>query len=87
MVAEDARCSTANPLFSEVTQPGIGTYLMPGSPLRFTAASLAPGRLPAEPAPRLGAHTDEVLGDILGLSAAEIGKLHDEGVVAGPQNG
>ena len=37
------------------------------------------------PAPRLGAHTDEVLGDVLGLSTAEIGKLHDEGVVAGPR--
>lgn len=34
-------------------------------------------------APMLGEHTEEVLADWLGLSAAEIGRLHDDGVVAG----
>ena len=83
MLAEDPRCSAANPLFGEVDQPGIGRTLTPASPLEFTAASLAPGRLPPLAAPRLGGHTDEILADLLGLSAAEIGKLHDAGVVAG----
>ncbi len=32
----------------------------------------------------LGEHTDEVLAELLGLSDAEIGRLHDDGVVAGP---
>ena len=36
MVSTDPRCSTANPMFAEVDQPGIGTYLMPGSPLEFS---------------------------------------------------
>jgi 2-methylfumaryl-CoA isomerase len=67
-------------MFDLVEQPGIGTYLMPGSPLAFTGCD----RLPARPAPQLGEHTDEVLDEILGLSAAAIGRLHDEGVVAGP---
>jgi 2-methylfumaryl-CoA isomerase len=40
-------------------------------------------RKPAVPAPRLGQHTNEILGDLLGLSDGEIGKLHDQGVVAG----
>jgi len=40
-------------------------------------------RRSVEPAPRLGQHTDEVLAGVLGLSAAEIGRLHDAGVVAG----
>jgi 2-methylfumaryl-CoA isomerase len=35
------------------------------------------------PAPRLGQHTDEVLGEVLGLSDHEIGLLHDKGIVAG----
>lgn len=78
-IAEDPRCSPANPLFERVTQPGIGTMLMPGTPLRF--AGLQP--TPVAPAPRLGADTDAVLSEILGLSAAAIGRLHDRGVVGG----
>lgn len=78
-LAEDPRCSPANPLFARVEQPGIGTMLMPGSPLRF--AGQAPP--PVRPAPRLGADTDAVLADRLGLSAAAIGDLHDRGIVAG----
>jgi 2-methylfumaryl-CoA isomerase len=35
-------------------------------------------------APTLGEHTDEILADLLGLSGAEIGRLHDTGTVAGP---
>lgn len=78
LVEEDPRCSTASQLFREVEQPGIGTYLSPGSPVAFD------GALPVEPtpAPRLGEHTDEILAEELGLSAAEIGVLHDEGTVA-----
>jgi 2-methylfumaryl-CoA isomerase len=80
LVEHDPRCSVANPMFAEVNQPGIGTYLMPGSPLAFTGAErLRPAR-----APVLGEHTDEVLAGVLGLSEAEIGRLHDQGVVAGP---
>ncbi len=80
LVERDPRCSTANPMFSEVEQPGIGTYLMPGAPLAFSSAE----RLRARPAPLLGEHTDEVLASVLGLSDGEIGRLHDDGVVAGP---
>lgn len=78
LVANDPRCSPANPMFADVEQPEIGTYLTPGSPIEFSADD----RIPPAPAPRLGQHTDEVLGQILGLSAAEIGRLHDDGVVA-----
>ncbi len=80
LVSEDPRCSPANPMFREVEQPGVGRYLMPGSPLDFAAV----GRLPAEPAPALGQHTEEILACELGLSEREIGRLHDAGVVAGP---
>ena len=80
LVEQDPRCSTDNPMFEEVEQPGIGTYLMPGSPLDFGALD----RVPVRRAPLLGEHTDEVLGDLLGLSGAEIGRLHYRGVIAGP---
>ena len=53
---------------------------MPTTPLDFGRLP----RLPATPAPRLGEHTDQILLDILGLSEAEVGRLHDARVVAGP---
>ncbi|UGS36056.1 CoA transferase [Capillimicrobium parvum] len=80
LVDEDPRCSTANPMFSEVEHPGVGRYLMPASPLDFTAVD----RVPVSRAPLLGEHTEEVLADVLGLDPHEIGRLHDDGVVAGP---
>ncbi|MDE0945224.1 MAG: CoA transferase [Alphaproteobacteria bacterium] len=78
-LAEDWRCSTKNPVFEEVEQPGIGRYLTPGSPLDFGAAP----RETVQPAPGLGQHTDQILSDILGLSDGEIANLHDEGIVGG----
>jgi 2-methylfumaryl-CoA isomerase len=80
LVRDDPRCSAANPLFAEVEQPGIGPYLMPGLPLDFAAAP----RAASSPAPRLGEHTDLVLAEVLRLSQAEIGRLHDNRIVAGP---
>jgi 2-methylfumaryl-CoA isomerase len=80
LVDSDPRCSTENPMFEEVEQPGIGTYLMAGSPLEFAGN----GRLPPRRAPLLGEHTDEILSEMLSLSDTEIGRLHDDGVVAGP---
>jgi 2-methylfumaryl-CoA isomerase len=78
LVENDPRCSTDSELFRDVEQPGIGTYLTPGSPVAFG------GVLPVEPtpAPLLGEHTEQILSETLGLSVAEIGALHDDGVVA-----
>lgn len=80
LVSSDPECSPANPLFNEIEQPGIGRYLAPGNPLNFAQFA----RAPVAPAPRLGEHTDQILADDLGLSGAEIGRLHDAGIVAGP---
>ncbi len=79
LVREDARCSPANPMFSEIEQPGIGRLLVPGSPLAF-----ADDQVPPQPGPRLGQDTDEVLARVLGLSAASIGQLHDRRLAGGP---
>ena len=80
LVAEDIDCSDDNPLFQNVHQPGIGEFLMPGQPLSFGATT----REAIRPAPLLGQHTDEVLSEILGLSDGQIGRLHDNNIVAGP---
>ena len=82
MVENDPRCSPANPMFEELEQPGVGRYLVPGSPLCFGASP----RVPVKPAPRLGENTDEVLASILGLGDGQIGGLHDRGIIAGPTN-
>jgi crotonobetainyl-CoA:carnitine CoA-transferase CaiB-like acyl-CoA transferase len=57
--------------------PGVGRYRMPGSPLGFSNVD----RVPARRAPQLGEHTEAILADLLGLSAAEIGRLEASGVV------
>jgi len=82
LVEIDKDCSEDNPLFERVEQPGIGEYLMPSNPLDFQGI----GNIPVTPAPLLGQHTDEILADTLGLSSNEIGRLHDQGVVAGPNS-
>lgn len=79
-VNEDWRVSEKNDLFAKVDQPDIGPVLTPRSPIGFTA----PANLDPVKAPRLGANTDEILADVLGLGSGEIGRLHDQGTVAGP---
>jgi 2-methylfumaryl-CoA isomerase len=80
-LAADRDAVLDNPMFTVIDQPGIGRYPVAATPVQF-------GALPREaprPAPLLGQHTDEILSGILGLSGAEIGKLHDAKVVAGPR--
>jgi 2-methylfumaryl-CoA isomerase len=77
LVEEDARCSTANPMFEHVEHPGVGEYPMPRSPLDFGGT----GRLPVRRAPALGEHTEEILAQDLGLSDREIGRLAERSVI------
>lgn len=79
LVQMDPACSEANPLFRMTDQPGVGKLLAPGAPLDFSAFA----RVPVEPAPLLGEHTEEVLCSLLGMSTGEFGRLHDKGIVAG----
>ena len=78
LVRDDPRCSTDNPMFATVEQPGVGPVLMPRSPLRFVSAMAEPPR----PAVALGQDTEQVLAEVLGLSSARIGQLHDTGTVS-----
>ncbi|HVO54614.1 MAG TPA: CoA transferase [Solirubrobacterales bacterium] len=77
LVEEDPRVSTENPMFEAVEHPGVGEYLMPGTPLGFSGLQ----RQPVRRAPLLGEHTEEVLAEVLGLSQAEIGRLDESGVI------
>jgi 2-methylfumaryl-CoA isomerase len=80
LVANDPECSVENPLFTRIDQPGVGSMLAPGIPLDFQGI----GRHAAQPAPRLGEHTEQVLSELLGIDSAAYGALHDQGIVSGP---
>ncbi|MEO3757287.1 CoA transferase [Mycobacterium sp. B14F4] len=67
----------ANPMFTPLAQPRIGTYLAPGLPM-----SIGGQYPPAVPSPALGDDTTSVLGDWLGLTADEVDRLVESGTVA-----
>jgi len=77
---DDPDASADNPLFTHLEQPGVSAHLAPGSTFTFSDVP----RVALRPAPRLGEHTDEILLHLAGVSEAELGALHDAGVVAGP---
>ena len=81
LLDHDARVSLANPLFETIDTPGIGRHIAAGA----MAQAVGVARQPTSPAPLVGTHTDEILAEVLGLSGAAIGRLHDAGVVAGPE--
>ncbi|MSO67855.1 MAG: 2-methylfumaryl-CoA isomerase, partial [Pseudolabrys sp.] len=78
---KDFRLSAANPMFECISHPSGETYIAAGFPGIMSGAE----RTPVRPAPRLGVHTDEILAGELGLPESEIGRLHDAGIVAGPE--
>jgi 2-methylfumaryl-CoA isomerase len=77
MLAEDPRCSTANPMFRSTAHPGVGEFLTAATPLDFGAV----GRIAPGIAPRLGEHTRAVLAERLGLPDAELRTLADAGTI------
>lgn len=76
-VTQDARLVAGNPAFSKVEHAGGAAYPTPGA----AAHSPAVSREPAKPAPTIGADTDQVLAEHLGMGSGEIARLHDRGIV------
>jgi 2-methylfumaryl-CoA isomerase len=79
MLAEDPRCSEANPMFRRTEHPGVGSFLTARSPLSFASTDT----LPAGIAPALGAHTRTVLAERLGLDHGALDALALRGAVGG----
>lgn len=75
---EDPRLSLASALFSEFDHPSGLRYPAPGASATFAGKERGAG----VPAPRLGEHTDAVLGEVLGLDRARIRALHEAALVA-----
>ncbi|MXP10731.1 CoA transferase [Pseudoblastomonas halimionae] len=76
--ANDPQLVTDNPLFGPSTDNPSGfAYPSPGSFANMPAQD----RGTPEPAPYLGANSEEVLGEVLGLPNTAIGRLIDTGIV------
>jgi len=80
LFTDDPRVGLSNPMWELIQTPGVGMHRSAGTPIRCDGEERA--RLTA--APLLGADTDEILLGVLGLGSGEVGRLHDAGVVAGP---
>ncbi len=80
-VAEDIRADPhveSHNMLIEVPRPDApDPILVVGNPVKLS--HMAEG--PVEPFPRLGQHTDEVLGSTLGLDAGELARLREQGVI------
>jgi CoA:oxalate CoA-transferase len=67
----------AREMLVEVEHPRIGRFPLPNTPVKL---SRTPGGVRG-PSPDLGQHTDDVLRELLGLPAAEIGRLREAGAI------
>lgn len=63
-------------LIQEINHPTLGTMKMVGWPVRHDGAFAR-----IRPAPLVGEHAEDVLGNWLGLSPEEISKYHSDGVI------
>ncbi|MFK3740867.1 CaiB/BaiF CoA transferase family protein [Massilia sp. TN1-12] len=61
----------------DLPHPQAGTVPSVANPIKFSATPIAYGSAP----PLLGQHTQDILGTLAGLSAAEIAALKDKGIV------
>lgn len=68
-----------NPLFERVEHVRLGPLLASGGPAFFGHAA----HRPVPVAPVLGADTEAVLADVLGLPPRDIGRLRDDGIIGG----
>ena len=64
-------------MIAEIPHKRLGTWRVANTPFNISGATSGP----QGPSPDLGEHTEEVLTDMLGLSAQEVAKLRSEGVV------
>jgi crotonobetainyl-CoA:carnitine CoA-transferase CaiB-like acyl-CoA transferase len=61
----------------EYDHPEVGRVRLPGNPIKMSGVSGTISR----PAPRLGEHTDAILGELLGLTADQIASLREQGAI------
>lgn len=77
VVADFAADPSARPVLTGLDQPGIGEVISAHGPSRWDSSYSG-----SVPAAGLGADTDTVLAQVLGLSEDELRRMHDDGVIA-----
>ncbi len=77
-MAQTARAArrAVDSIVDEIDQPGVGPMLATGGPWRWNGTSRHP-----DPAPPLSGQTEEVLSEVLGLTTAEMGSLHQQRIL------
>jgi formyl-CoA transferase len=76
-VSQDPHIAGAREMFPEMEYPRIGKLKVTGSHLKFTETPAGP----RTPAPDLGQHNEEVYGEMLGLSADDLARLKEDGII------
>jgi formyl-CoA transferase len=66
----------ARDAIATIDHPTRGRFRVPGCPIRLSASEPV-----TTPPPLAGQHTDEVLGEVLGLSPAAVAALRTRGIV------
>ncbi len=64
----------------EVDHPGRGKYLTVGNPVKMSDSITEVKR-----SPLLGEHTEEILGEVLGYSAADLAEIKSSGAITAPE--
>jgi crotonobetainyl-CoA:carnitine CoA-transferase CaiB-like acyl-CoA transferase len=88
-VANPCRLYANNPqfksrgYFERPQHPIVGPLPLPSLPFRYASIE----RWLQKPAPTLGQHNQAVLGNLLGLSSAELAELETEGVIGSRPQG
>jgi formyl-CoA transferase len=75
--SEDTHISKAREMVVNIHQPGLGDVRLQGNPIKMSETDPRP----RGPAPALGADSERILKEILGLSDAEIKKLRESGAI------
>lgn len=74
----DRHTVQARNMITEVEHPDCGPMKLVSPPVKYSFSQPSI----RSPPPTLGQHTDELLGEVLGMSPEEIQSLKSEGVVA-----
>ena len=75
--SEDPHISKAREMVVNVYQPGLGNVRLQGNPIKMSETDPRP----RGPAPSLGADSELILKEVLGLSDSEIKKLGESGAI------